>query len=105
VLDIGVTHGDDSRVGYYVGLVVSHLVSNPHQILDLKDIEAFFILYFPSLHSFLLESGIRPDRTEASCPHWGGWPCDINVLFWLIKDILGLCTQVTSMMTNENVTI
>ena len=23
ILELGVTHGDDSRVGYYVGLVVS----------------------------------------------------------------------------------
>ena len=35
IRDIGVTHGDDSRVGYYVGLIVS-TVFHAYQILDLK---------------------------------------------------------------------
>jgi len=47
IRDIGVTHGDDSRVGYYVGLIVS-AVLHAHQILDLMILKhsSYFVAQF-----------------------------------------------------------
>ena len=64
-------------------------------------LKAFFILCFTSMYSFLLESGVRPHRTQANHPYRTCWYLDDNVWRWLIADILGPRIKVLYMIAGE----
>jgi hypothetical protein len=88
IRDIGVTHGDESQVGHYVGILVS--MSSPFLLFCpfLIFLRAIIILCSSCTDYFSLESTIRSDWAQACTT--GGSISDfcLDVFVWAFKDLL-----------------
>jgi hypothetical protein len=94
IRDVGITHGDETKVGYYVGILVRLC-----QYMVPAQTKYFFtpaILVFldPGLHCLVLESGIRSCGPEAYYSFWAFRTFSVDVLFRSIQDLLGGSDQV-----------
>ena len=98
---IDITHGDESCIGYYVGLVVSPVFVLSSNI-GFRSLTAFHGLHRPNVYSFLLESGVGPNWAQTSRPHRVDKPLGVTVLVWIILDVLEHRTEATFVVTYEN---
>lgn len=55
---------------------------------------AIFILLYPSLHSPTLESAVGPRRPQTCHPYRVIRPLNVDVLLWIVEDVLGPGPQV-----------
>ena len=97
IRDIGITHGNETQVGYYVGLLVRIRDLSLHSRFSCLFFNpvAFAILRDASAHCAALEPSIGPYRPK-TC-HLDGlvWLVHFNVLLWSIQDLLGIGIEVT----------
>ena len=98
---IDMTHGEESCIGYYVGLVVSPVFVLSSNI-GFRSLAAFHGLHRPNVYSFLLESSVEPNWAQTSRPHQVDKPLGVTVLVWIIPDVLEHRTEVTFVTTYEN---
>ena len=97
VRDIGITNGNETRVGFYVGLIVRlhDLSFHSGSLCLLLNAVAFAFLRGGSAHCVVLESIIRPYRPE-TCHSSRRIRLDcFNVLFRSLPDLLGIDIEVT----------
>jgi len=87
IRDIGVTHGDESLVGYYVGILVSvHATFFIEPCSTLTPSPAIIILCRSSTDCSPLESTVGSHWAEACVTYRSIRDIVINVLVWVLKD-------------------
>jgi len=96
IRDIGITKGDETQVGYYVGLLVCLYNLSFHVTSSNLNAVAFVILRDASPHCIALESRIGPYRPKTCHTDWFVRLVCFNVLFWSIEDLLGIGHEVLS---------
>jgi hypothetical protein len=87
IRDIGVTHGDESQVGRYVGILVSMSSSFLlpfHSLLIFP--RAIVILCSSCTDYFSLESTVRPHRAETCNTDSSISNFCLDVFVWVVKD-------------------
>ena len=93
ICDIDVIHGGESQIGYYVGLMVRPVfVLLPN--IGFKGSGAFHVLHAQTC-SFPLESDVGPNWAQASHLHWVDELLGVDVLVWIIPDVMEHRTEVT----------
>ena len=97
IRDIGITHGNETQVGYYVGLLVRIRDLSLHSRFSCLFFNpvAFAILRDASAHCAALEPIIRPYRPKTRHPGRCIRRVCFNVLFRAIQDLLGIGIKVT----------
>jgi hypothetical protein len=99
VRDIGITHGDETKVGYYVGLMVRLpsftviMMAGIHALFMMRAIAISF-LFSSSTNCIALESDFGPDRPQTSYSDWTMRLVYVDVLLRSVENILGSCSQV-----------
>ncbi len=97
--EIGVTGGDESKVGYYVGIMVSHdtiyMSWSSSTLTTYFDLSAISVLCRRGDDRATLEPAVRPDRAQAGHPFRTFRLVDFDVLFWALEDVLGACVEVS----------
>ena len=72
IREIGVTDGDETRVGFYVGLMVRR-PSSTQKYSSYRVMLAKSLLRHPSPNNLPLGAHIRPRRAQARHPCWTLW--------------------------------
>ena len=103
IRDIGVTHGNESQVAYYVGIMVG--VEPRIESLYLKTDYplAIALLPNPSVHSLTLEQDFGSHWSKTSYSHWPVRLIIIYVLFWIVEKLLGACHKVSRFRAFKNI--
>ena len=86
IRDIDITHGNETCIGYYVGLVVSPVFVLSSNI-GFRGLAAFHSLHRPNVYSFLLESGVGPNWAQTSRPNRVDKPLGVTVLVWISRTL------------------
>ena len=94
IRDLGITNGNESQVGYYVGLMVRELKSPVPRAHWPEVTLAIIILFNSGIHCSVLELDVRSPGSKTSHFDWPLWVVTIDVLFWPLEDLLGSCSQV-----------
>ena len=96
IRDIGITHGNETQVGYYVGLLVCIHGLSLHSMFSCLFLNAvaFTILRDASAHCAALEPNIGPCRPKTCHLDRLVWLVYFNVLLWSIQDLLGIGIEV-----------
>ena len=63
--------------------------------IGFKGSGALHVLHRPNVHNFPLESDVGPNWVQASHPHWVDELLGVDVLVWIIPDIVEHRTEVT----------
>lgn len=94
IRDLGITHGKDSRVGYYVGLLVWVLLSWFEFHLWKVLYSVLYVLRCRRMYSSLLESNVRSRWEKASYNGRTSWALFINVFLWTFENVCGIGNKV-----------
>jgi len=95
IRDIGVTHGNESQVGYYVGIMVGVEPRTLKGYTRNRFPLAITLLPNPSVHSLALEQDIRSHWSKTSYPLWPIRFVAVYVLFRIVENVLGACHKVS----------
>ncbi|KAG2046569.1 hypothetical protein BDR06DRAFT_1014610 [Suillus hirtellus] len=87
IRDIGVTHGDESQVSYYIGILVSMSSSLLPLYSWLIFSRATIILCSAYPDCFSLESTVRPHRAETCIADSSISSCYFDVFVWAVEDL------------------
>lgn len=94
IRDVGITHGDETRVGYYVGVMVRPSARRLPRARLRGRFTAINILRDAGLDCPALESHVRPHRPQTYHHDRSPRSLSFHVLFRSIHHILGCCAQV-----------
>lgn len=96
------TGGDETKVGYYVGMLVRVLA-----IRALAGVAhggtAIVVLLDAGADSSPLEPGVGPGRTKAGDPHRLVRLVAVDVLFWSVADLLGIGPEVRAWRPGDGI--
>jgi hypothetical protein len=101
IRNIGITHGEERKVGYYVGLLVRCLTvlkSSWLIIHHYHDI-AIIVFLYPGFHCIILESYIWPYRPKTRHFNRTFSAINLNVLLWFIYNFLGTSDEVRAQIS------
>ena len=96
--DIGITHGDETKVGYYVGLMVRLPTRLPHNAHPLSAISVFLDA---SRHRSTLVPFVGSHWTQACYSIRTVWTVAFHVLFWSIYHLPWPCHESSSQRRPE----
>lgn len=95
VRDIGVTHGNDAQVGYYVGILVGiKRTTKMLESLNCLRWTAFRLLHGTSYNSTLLEPNLWSSWPQTCTPDRFIQRVFIHALLWVLQNFLGPCPEV-----------
>ena len=80
IRDIDAIHGGESRIGYYVGLMVRPVYALAEYWIQSSG--ALHVLHRPNVHSFPLESDVGPNWAQTSRPHWVELTSFLVSMYW-----------------------
>jgi hypothetical protein len=88
IRETGVTGGDETRTGYFAGIIVRPWFCNPVHYDFETTFSGIYVLHCRGHYSRILGHGVRPIRTSLCADIRSSWTVNNHAWFWCIHAIL-----------------